>query len=286
MRVLLAHFVANSMETKPIAEVVRAMPHRSAVRSAVFEELTALELTELTHEEVDLLRPETYRSWAALPGERLYSKTHGAFSRTPAGEYLLPLDVTLASVYLVRNPLDVAVSWKFFFDKGTFDESIEDLGNEAFTLWNPKYGLRERVGDWSRHVESWRNAPFPVLVVRYEDLLADTAGTLADVVRFLGMDGGDADRIGRAIRFASFELMKTQEQEEPWETPSATSPHVRAGRTGDWRKHLSPRQAKEVLRAHGSTMSSCGYRPQDILQEIAGPVRPSPQMSALDATIS
>ena len=26
---------------------------------------------------------------------------------------------------------------------------------------------RQRLLDWSGHVESWRSAPFPVLVVRY-----------------------------------------------------------------------------------------------------------------------
>ena len=33
--------------------------------------------------------------------------------------------------------------------------------------------LRELLFDWAGHVESWLDAPFPVLPVRYEDLLAE-----------------------------------------------------------------------------------------------------------------
>ena len=262
------------------------MPHAASASKGAFEHFAGLELAELTGEEVLAMRPKLYRSWAHLTpnGERLYSKTHAAFQTTSAGEHLFPPEVTLASVYIVRNPLDVAVSWKFFWDH-TFDESIASLADDGSSVWNPKFALRERIGGWSRHVESWRNAPFPVLVVRYEDLLADTARTLADIVRFLGMDWEDKDRIRRAVQFSRFEVMKKQEQEVPWERPS-TSPHARTGRTGDWRNHLSHEQAKEVLMAHGPTMSSCGYRPQELLREVAGPARSSRQALALDVTSS
>ncbi len=267
LRVLLARFLANSTDLKPIADVLTAMHNVMPVHPEVFEELTALESSDLTFDEIDTLRPGTYRSWASLASERLYCTTYNRFRTTRAGVSLFPLDVTFASVYLVRNPLDVAVSWKFYAGKSTFDESIAVLSDSAFAMSYPKFGLPERIGAWSRHVESWRNAPFPVLVVRYEDLLADTATTFADIVRFLGLDCGDADRLRRTVQHSSFDVMKKQEQEVPWDR-LATASHLRAGRAGDWRKHLSPGQAKEVLRAHGPTMASCGYRPNDLLREI------------------
>ena len=40
----------------------------------------------------------------------LFIKTHDAWTHTPAGEPLFPVDVTRGVVYIVRNPLDVAVS--------------------------------------------------------------------------------------------------------------------------------------------------------------------------------
>lgn len=268
LRVLLARFLDNSTDLKPIADVLTAMHNVTAFRSEAFEEFTAIESSDLTFEEIDTLMPGTYRSWASLASERLYCTTYNRFRTTRAGESLFPPDVTFASVYMVRNPLDVAVSWKFYAEKSTFDESIEVLSDSAFAMRYPKFGLPEQIGAWSRHVESWRNAPFPVLVVRYEDLLADTATTLADIVRFLGLDCGDADRLRRTVQHSSFNVMKKQEQEVPWGR-LATAPHLRAGRAGDWRKHLSPGQAKEVLTAHGPTMAACGYRPEDLLREIS-----------------
>ena len=125
--------------------------------------------------------------------------------------------------------------------------------------------LRQRLLDWSGHVESWRSAPFPVLVVRYEDLLADTAGQLARMTRFLGLAGAaDGRRLRRAAAAADFTRLQEQEARDGFHhrLPRCRR-FFRSGRSGDWRRHLSAAQALRVTRRHGAVMRACGYDPRE-----------------------
>lgn len=77
----------------------------------------------------------------------------------------------------MRNPLDVAVSWAYYAGYGDVARSVAMLNDPRAIL--PGQGqpqLRQRLLDWSGHVRRWTGARFSLLVVRYEDLLADTTG--------------------------------------------------------------------------------------------------------------
>ena len=104
-------------------------------------------------------------------------------------------------------------------------------------------------------------APFPVLPVRYEDLLADTPGELARMVRFLGLGGvARTARLRRAVRMADFRRRREQEEREGFreKTPGAGR-FFRSGRAGDWRRHLTATQVRAVVDAHRRMMSAMGY---------------------------
>src|SRR6056300_989710 len=71
------------------------------------------DIDELTHDEVDQLRPHAYRWLSDRAANYEYHKTHDAFSyvdeegRLP----LFPPEATAGALVIVRNPLDVAVSF-------------------------------------------------------------------------------------------------------------------------------------------------------------------------------
>ena len=169
-------------------------------------------------------------------------------------------------VYVVRNPLDVAVSWAFHAGGEDFSETVTRMNDRRYVLGggcDPQ--LRQRLLDWSGHVESWRSAPFPVLVVRYEDLLADTAGQLARMTRFLGLDGAaDGRRLRRAAAAADFARLREQEARHGFiGRDQRCRRFFRSGRSGDWRRHLSAAQARRIARRHGAVMRACGYDPRE-----------------------
>ena len=176
---------------------------------------------------------------------------------------MFPDDVTVGAVHLIRNPLDVAVSWAFYVGEEGFADSVAYLNARKSYLGGAgEYEFRQWLFDWSGHVESWTGAPFPVLTVRYEDLLADTAGWLGKIASFLRLDGAsDHRRLERAVAHSAFVRLQENERREGFfgRQLRSLSPFFRSGVAGDWRRHLSAAQVRDVLAAHGAAMARFGY---------------------------
>lgn len=85
-----------------------------------------------TDAEADLLRPAVYRAHAAQPapaGRALFCRIYDAFLGNGAAEPLFPDDVTVGASYLVRNPLDVAVSRVHYAGHGEVGQSVAMLND-------------------------------------------------------------------------------------------------------------------------------------------------------------
>ena len=110
-------------------------------------------------------------------------------------------------VYLVRDIRDLAVSNYFEF---TRRRGQEDRGLPAY--------LRSRRGSVDtmiRHYNIWaanRHVPADFHLVRYEDLHADGAACLSDLLEFLGIRNVADSTVRRAIEFASFGNMRHMEE--------------------------------------------------------------------------
>lgn len=263
VRLLLANVLAD--EDVSINRITRALPGTVATSREQFDELAGVESCLWTDDEAEALRPDVYRyraRQAAGDGTPLlFCKAHDALHDTAAGEPLFPEDATVGAIYMLRNPLDVAVSNAINAGKHDFSAMIRTLNTRDHSVSGTARFLRERRLDWSSHVESWLAAPFPVLPVRYEDLLADTLGELARLVRFLRLDGAAAPpRLHRAVRATVFPRLREQERREGFiERSPLAERFFRSGKAGDWRRHLTAAQVREVVCTHGRVMAAAGY---------------------------
>lgn len=263
LRTLLANFLKRSRSAVPL----NALPFGPAVHSYSVEELAGVAADDCTEAEVDSLIPACCRAHLAHsacgPESRL-SKTHGAYVVNRAGEPLFPVDVTAGALYIVRNPLDVAVSASFHYGESGCAESVARL-NDAETRigGGGKRDYRTRLLDWSGHVASWRAAPFPVLVVRYEDLVEDAAGELERVLRFLGFKAVAKARLRRAAEQSAFPSLRQREAHQGFreKLPVNAGFFFREGRVGSWREALSADEAGSIARKHWATMAAFGYDP-------------------------
>ena len=265
MRALLANFCSGKPAPVPINELRTALPGSSTASRQHFDEFTGLASADCTDAEAELLRPAVYRARAqrhAGAGTPFFYVAHDAYQTTRGSEPLFPEDISTAAVYIARSPLDVAVSWAFYVGHEDVGAGVAMLRSERAALLGPDWPrLGQRLLDWSGHVASWRKAPFPVLTVRYEDLLADAAGELQRVAHFLRLDGADDPaRLQRAAAFSSFALLRQAERQTGYdETPAQAQRFFRSGKAGDGRRRLSASQVRDVLRAHGETMATLGY---------------------------
>ncbi|MGC9270333.1 sulfotransferase domain-containing protein [Acidiphilium sp.] len=209
--------------------------------------------------EVMRLRPLVHRDIMGGDAARVFVKTHNAAIRV-AGVPLMTPEVTDRAIYVLRDPRDVAISYSAHLGMA-LDAVIGLMARDAAVSGGDDDKVLEFIGSWSRHVDSWTVAPpQKLLVLRYEDLLADPVDGFGDVVRFLGA-APDAGRLRRAIGFSDFAALSAQERACGFaERPAgARGAFFRAGVAGQWRTMLSAAQCRRIERDHAAPMRRFGY---------------------------
>lgn len=261
MRALLTNYRRDTDEP---ADVNRLEGGPSAGARVWFDEWAGVEASALPAEVVERLRSGVYRCLAREAEDILFMKVHDAWRCSDRGEPVFPADVTAGVVYIVRNPLDVAVSYAGHYGIDVA-EAVERMCDPEHTLAGSKRSLSEQLPqptrDWKRHVTSWLDeSGLAVHLVRYEDLRVDPEGVFAGVVRFAGLPF-DPERIAKAVRFSQFAELQRQEREAGFRERSAGAsvPFFRRGESGSWRDELAPALAARLIDAHGEMMLRMGY---------------------------
>jgi len=242
----------NKLSSTPIASA-----------RGIFDDIAGFESSDLTASEIERLRPEIYEHIAAKSEETLFMKVHDAYSLLTESTPLFPPKATTAAIYLVRNPLDVAVS--FAHHSGwNYDMSIRSMADDKNCFCGKQKRLynqlEQKLLSWSSHVLSWLEAPgVNACLIRYEDMKEKPLETFEKAVRFAGLDY-DRDEIEKAIELSSFAELQRQEKEQGFKEKSAASQaFFRKGKIGSWREELSDDPAQQVIRDHETVMRRYGY---------------------------
>lgn len=232
-----------------------------------FDEWVGIEASLLDDTIIERLRPEVYRCLVRETPETIHMKVHDAYLRTDRGEPLFPPDVTAGVIYVLRNPLDLAMSCANHWGVD-IERAVTNLCNPEFSLARSldrlANQLRQYLGSWSGHVRSWVDeSELPVFLIRYEDLHSDTERVFGEAVRFCGLPF-DAGRVQKAVAFSSFSILQKQEQEKGFREspPLMSGVFFRQGKVGGWRDELPPDLAKRLIEANGEAMRRFGYLEQ------------------------
>ncbi len=230
----------------------------------LFDQHCGVAASELSADEIDNLRPRVYEALSEAASGPVFHKIHDALGDTPDGGLLVSLRATRCALYFIRNPLDVVVS--FAHHSGIdVDRSIAALADpgHAFSATGERLHrqLRQKLSSWDRHVRSWTvEPPFPVHVVRYEDLHRQPLATFGAAARFAGLDADDA-AIQRAIDRSAFADLQRQEAQTPFRENRhpQRSRFFRRGVVGGWRDELSADQVQLVIANHRDLELQHGY---------------------------
>lgn len=261
LRILLANLLADGDGPQDINGL--DLPFRVASHRRLVDDLSLLDSDLLRHDEVEKLRALTHDAFAAEQSSAVFVKTHDAYTRLDDGTPVLGRRGR-AAVCLVRDPRDVAVSYAFHSDF-SFTCSIAAMGDATNILTGYRHAQTpQRLLDWSGHVKSWLDqADIPIHVIRYEDLLADTAGEFVRTLAFLGI-AADTEAVARAVRHAAFAALQAQEKVADFAERAGSALFFREGRSGAWRQHLTIEEVRTIEDAHRATMERLGYQRETI----------------------
>ena len=188
----------------------------------------------------------------------VFVKTHHALVMD-RGYSTINFAVTSGAVYVIRNPLDVAISYAHHMNL-SIDEAMERMATENAETDISEKTVYEVYGSWSQHVWSWTRKPHPaIIVMRYEDMMADPHKAFGQMTRHLLLDSTQ-EQLEQAIGQSSFEKLKEQEDKEGFrEKPKVAKRFFREGRSGQWKEVLAPLQVERIIRDHGEQMTRFGY---------------------------
>jgi hypothetical protein len=190
----------------------------------------------------------------------IFVKTHQALV-VDRGHITINFAVTSGAIYIVRNPLDVAISHAHHLGK-PIDFAIDFMNlKNAEALGNKKH-VYEVYGSWSQHVLSWTRKPHPAIyVMRYEDMLAEPQKTFGALARHLLFTPTD-EQLADAVDRSSFEELREQEEKAGFlERSEKAERFFRDGRAGQWKEVLTPAQIQRIVEAHKEQMERFGYLP-------------------------
>jgi hypothetical protein len=171
-------------------------------------------------------------------------------------------------IYVVRDPRDVVVSLYHFQRKRRIIEDDYPLDRFVTRFVAGEALKPARLGTWGDNVASWRlmrQRDPGFMLLRYEDMLADTESVLDRIAPFLGIKA-TPERIAHAVECSSAHNMRSLEQVQgdQWHQSKDTRkdiPFVRSARSGGWKSALPQRAVSEIESAWGPLMEELGYKP-------------------------
>jgi hypothetical protein len=226
----------------------------------LFEEVLGFSPTEKHLEQIAAARGRAQQYIADLVEGLIFVKTHQALA-VDRGHPTINFSVTAGAIYIIRNPLDVAISYAHHLSR-SIDATIDIMNLKNMeTAVNDKQ-VYELYGSWSQHVLSWTRKPHrAIYVMRYEDMLAEPRKTFGGLARHLLFKPSESE-LADAIDRSSFDRLREQEEKEGFrERPEKAERFFREGRTDQWKEVLTQKQVQRIVDAHHEQMQRFGYLP-------------------------
>jgi len=168
-------------------------------------------------------------------------------------------------IYIVRDPRDVALSYYDFQRKYRHIEdgyplsrSVNDFVTGNLSSWD--------WGTWGENVGSWiatryRQAGF--LLLRYEDILADTEREITRIAAFLDIPTSP-QLLANTIERSSAKRLRSLEraQGDKWvstKNKRSDIPFIRSASSGGWKNNLPPESVAAIEAEWGHLMTRLGY---------------------------
>ena len=193
----------------------------------------------------------------------VFLKNHNALVSIE-GRNLTEERFSLAFIYLVRDPRDIAVSYSNFDKTLSIDKAIDRITSEnLYCHVTKKFPLDvEILGSWKFNYYSWKTgvAEVPRIIIKYEDLINNTFETKLKIIKFLSKILNfkvDTNHIKYSIEQSDFKRL--QEIENNQKFHESTNTFFNSGKIGQWKNILSSKQISRIENFCKDEMKELGY---------------------------
>jgi hypothetical protein len=168
-------------------------------------------------------------------------------------------------VFLARDPRDVIVS--LYFDRAKRRSNAKHYAGTLSEFLNEEAGGIETLIAFYNSWAEQAHVPRSFLLVRYEELRADTAAELRRILDFIGLGAVDDDVVRRAVDASRFERMRALEAAgqvsdyklRPGDADDPESFKTRRGVVGGYTEYLTPAEAEHLDERLQSLAPVFGY---------------------------
>ncbi len=256
-RIFLANYLVNGDRPVPINQA-----HRFAMGDAIAKTYNMVAGRPIDAKDVNLtlqLREHVLRGIVANGADVNFVKTHNQMGEVE-GKSLIPNGFTRSAVYILRNPLDVVLSYARHFGV-SHEQAAHSLADPDHVISATEHTVQQFLGRWDGHVTGWATpAAYPQLILRYEDLLSEPQEHFGRLLTHIGIPV-DKARLDKAIRFSSFKELSGQESSAGFEEKSHhTKAFFAKGRAGQWKDDLDPELVMQIRKDHRKVMEKFGYQ--------------------------
>ena len=198
-------------------------------------------------------------------GNVAFLKNHNALVSVNGNEFTNE-NFSLASIYIIRDPRDVVVSYANYSNLA-FDKVIQNLCDK-----NLYYNLTdyhdfpdiEILGSWKFHYISWRDGVpnMPKIIVRYEDLIKDSYSCFYKIINFLSKILNfklDEEQIKFSVENSKFEKLQNNENKFGYIKNNSNTNFFHSGKIQQWKNILNKSQIKTIENKFKEEMELLGY---------------------------
>ena len=168
---------------------------------------------------------------------------------------------TTGCIYIIRDPRNVITSLQNHYNI-TKEESLNFMLNKNKFIYDTSvkndFSDFQFISSWKKNYHSWLNhKKFPVIMVKYEDLIEDTLMTFKIVIEFIELitksqKGFNEKKAKISIQSTTFEKMKKIEREEGFiesvssKNESKKIPFFHLGPKNNWKNIFDKNYQKKL----------------------------------------
>lgn len=226
----------------------------------------------------DILQSSTHAYWhsrdhediAAMQRDGEYDIRRGHFNIDyEEKENFLPRPHTFAlkawkqekAILIIRDPRDIAVSAKFYFNGG--NHSLDTI----ISMMHYGTGHFRHNGSYGGYLMQWqqllRQRPSQVTFVRYEDMQANCLQAINGLLGKLQIPLPTDEDMQAAIARQSFESKRKRVSKQTGKHSKLNRHHMRKGKAGDWKNHFTASEARLAEKYFGYWLDELDYEEND-----------------------